>query len=450
MDPAAKPPTKKSDFAVTNRGVFAIAAPMTLAFVSTPLVGLADTWAVGQLGDAALVGAIAVGGIIFDVLFTTMNFLRSGTTGLVAQAYGAGQPDRQLAVLLRALLLALVIGMVALLVQAPFFDLALAFLGGSARVQEAVGIYFSVRILAAPISLSNFVVLGFFLGRGEALTGLAIQTVLNLTNVILNVYFVLVLDLGVAGVAAASILAEAVALLLGIVLLARRLRRWAWPSPAVVFDRAELWRMFAVNRDIMIRSFALLFAFATFTRLSAQQGETTLAANAILEKYFLLASYFLDGLATAAEQIVGRAIGAGVRQQFVRAVKLCALWSGILAACATVLFLLAGDLVLTTMTTAQDVRELGSHYLVFAALTPVIGAAAVVLDGVFIGATWSRDMRNMMLVSLAVFLGLAYVLTPLAGNTGLWISLLAFLGMRGVTLGAILPRRLNATLPGPA
>lgn len=445
MSTATSTSPQKADFQVTHRSVFAIAVPMTLAFLSTPLVGLADTWTIGQLGDAALIGAIAVGGIIFDILFTTMNFLRSGTTGLVAQAYGAGRTREEVAILLRALILAVGIGLVAVILQTPLLQASLWFIGGTERVQEAVVVYFSVRVLAAPLSLSNYAVLGYFLGRGEAMTGLAIQTVLNLTNIALNILFVLVFDWGVAGVAFASVLGEAVALALGLLLLFFKLRKAPRPSRAEIFNRAELIRMMGVNRDIMIRSFALLFAFATFTRLSAQQGEAMLAANAILEKFFLLAGYFLDGMATAAEQLVGRSVGAKRRRPFVRAVKLCAFWSALLAGLATLFFLASGGPILDAMTPAQEVRDLGREFLIFAALTPIVGAGAFLMDGVYIGATWSRDMRTMMLVSLSAFLVTAYTLTPWLGNTGLWISLLLFLGLRGITLGAILPKRMRDT-----
>lgn len=445
MTSIAPAPVETTDFQVTHRSVFAIAVPMTLAFLSTPLVGLADTWTIGQLGDAALIGAIAVGGIIFDILFTTMNFLRSGTTGLVAQAYGAGRKREEVAILLRALILAVGIGLVAVILQTPLLQASLWFIGGTQRVQEAVVVYFSVRVLAAPLTLSNYAILGYFLGRGEAMTGLAIQTVLNLTNIALNILFVLVFDWGVAGVAFASVLGEAVALALGLVLLFVKLRKAPRPSRSEIFNRAELMRMMGVNRDIMIRSFALLFAFATFTRLSAQQGETMLAANAILEKYFLLAGYFLDGMATAAEQLVGRAVGARRRNPFTRAVKLSAFWSALLAGLATLFFLAAGGPVLDAMTPAQEVRDLGREFLIFAALTPIVGAGAFLMDGVYIGATWSRDMRTMMLISLAAFLIAAYTLTPWLGNSGLWISLLLFLGLRGITLGAILPKKMRET-----
>ncbi len=442
----APPPTTKAlakgqDFTVTHRRVVAIAIPTTLAYISTPLVGLADTWTIGQMGDAALIGAIAVGSIIFDVLYTTMNFLRTGTTGLVAQAFGAGRPREEATALIRALLLSIAIGLAFVILQAPVLAGSLWFVGGSDRVQEAVMVYFSIRIYAAPLTLANYAVLGYFIGRGEALIGLVLQTILNLTNIALNIWFVLGLGWGVEGVAVASVLAQAVALTAGGALIWWRLRATELPSRREILDRAEIGRMMGVNRDIMIRSFALLFAFATFTRLSAQQGEVVLAANAILEKFFLLSGYFLDGVAVAAEQLVGRAVGAGRRKPFFRTVQLCGIWSAMLCAFACLFFVVFGGAMINAMTPAQDVRDVAQAFLLFAALTPIVGAAAFLMDGVYIGATWSRDMRNMMLISLAVYLVAAYTLTPAFGNAGLWFSFLVFLGIRGITLGSILPRR---------
>ncbi|MBV6657624.1 MAG: MATE family efflux transporter [Devosiaceae bacterium] len=438
-----------TEFTVSHRSVLGIAVPMTLAYVSTPLVGLADTFAIGQLGDAALIGAIAIGAIIFDILFTTMNFLRTGTTGLVAQAFGAGDQKEQAAVFLRAVVLALGIGFAAIVLQTPLLEASLWFIGGRDRVQEAVTVYFAIRIFAAPLTLTNYAILGYFLGRGEAMTGLLIQTVLNLTNVALNLWFVLGLGSGIEGVALATILAEAVAVAFAGAIITARLRRVPLPSRADVFDRAALLRMLGVNRDIMIRSFALLFAFATFTRLSAQQGEVVLAANAILERYFLLAGYFLDGVAVAAEQLVGRALGAKRRALLVRSIRLCAIWSFALSSVAALFFFTLGGPLLDVMTTSDEVRAVGHQFLIFAALTPLVGAAAFLMDGVYIGATWSREMRNMMLLSLALYLVAAYTLTPLIGNTGLWLSFLLFLGIRGVTLGAILPHRIARTFADP-
>jgi len=240
-------------------------------------------------------------------------------------------------------------------------------------------------------------------------------------------------------------LSEAAACLAGLLLILRAARGTVWPRWSVVFNRRLLLRMMAINRDIMIRSFSLLFAFAFFTARSADQGDVLLAANAILEKFFLVGGYFLDGLATAVEQLAGRAVGARYRPAFDRAVKLTTLWGFALALCLALVYFAAGPLLVDLMTVSPGVRELGRIYLPWAALTPLFGVLAFQMDGVFIGATWSRDMRNMMLLSLAIYIAAYYTLFPLMGNHGLWLSLEIFLGARGISLAAMCRHRANQT-----
>ncbi|MEP1931569.1 MAG: MATE family efflux transporter [Roseibium sp.] len=441
---AADTPDNQS-FVVTHRTVLSIAIPMTLAYLSTPLLGLVDMTVIGQLGDAALLGGIAIGGIIFDLVFTTFNFLRSGTTGLTAQALGARNTEEIRSTLLRALIIAGGGGLMVILFQSPISQAGLWFLGGGSEVQSATERYVDVRVYSAPFLLANYAILGWFIGLGRAGTGLALQLFLNGLNIGLSIWFVIGLHWDVEGVALATVLSEASATLLGIALVLTYARSGSWPSVSVVLDRRLLLRMLAVNRDIMIRSFALLFAFAFFTARSADQGVLVLAANAVLQKFFLVGGYFLDGLATAAEQLAGRAVGANYRPAFDRALKLTAIWSFALAGILSLVFILAGPAMIDLMTTSQDVRDLAREYLIWAALTPVLGVLAFQMDGVFIGATWSATMRNMMLVSLAVYLAAYYTLFPLFGNHGLWLALEIFLGLRGLTLLAACPKRAAKT-----
>ena len=443
MDASVRP------FDVTNRGVLAIAVPMTLAYLSTPLVGLADTFAIGQIGDAALIGGIAFGSIIFDLLFTTLNSLRSGTTGLVAQAFGADDRRQEAAVLFRAFLIAALAGLAVILFRGPLLALALAFLGGSPAVQEAVTAYFAVRVLSAPFVFANYAILGHVLGLGRGGIGLLLQTILNGVNVALNLYFVLALGMGVEGVALASVIAEIVAFAAGCMWLVVRLDRHHLPRAAEVFDWPRVRRMLAVNRDIMIRSFALLFAFSLFARQGAAQGDVVLAGNAILEKFFLIGGYFLDGFATAAEQLVGRSIGARWRPAFDRAVSLTLRWGVVLAALCALCLFLGGPAIIRAITPAEDVRAMALAFLPYAALTPLAGVVAFEMDGVFIGATWSQEMRNMMLVSLALFVVAIFGLQSLIGNHGLWVALLVFLGARGVLLWLRLPVRAARAFAAP-
>lgn len=421
-------------FAVTNRLFLSISIPMTLAYISTPLLGLVDTAVIGQIDNAALLGGLAVGSVIFDIVFVTFNFLRSGTTGLAAQAYGAGNSTEIKAVLFRAVLLGLACGIVLFAIHPPILSVGLNLLGGSEEVQAAASAYFTVRILAAPLSLANYAILGWFLGLGKAKTGLFIQTFLNGVNIVLSVWFVLGLDWGITGVAAATGISELLTLLLGAALAYRHMTGDAYPTWRQVLDKDKLIAMMTLNRDIMIRSFTLLFAFAFFTARSADQGDTILAANAVLEKFLLIAGYFLDGNAVAAEQIAGRAVGARYRPAFRRAVRLSLLWGFGLGGFGTLVFLGTGTYIVDFMTVNDQVRQVARDYMLWASLGPVVGTLAYQMDGVFIGATWSKDMRNMMLISLAVFLASYYALFPQLGNHGLWLAMLIFLSARGLSL----------------
>jgi len=434
-------------FEVTHRGVLAIAIPMTIAYLSTPLLGIVDTAVIGQLGRADLLGGIAVGAVIFDILFTTFNFLRMGTTGLTAQALGAGDRPGQTAALYRAALIGLVAGILVIVLQAPLLSAALVFMGASPAVEAAVSDYFTIRVLSAPFALFNYAILGWVLGLGRARTGLALQLLLNTLNMALNATFVLWLGWGVAGVAWGTVIGETVTALAGAAVVWRTLGPDARIALSALFEKAGLIRTVAVNRDIMIRSFSLLFAFALFTAAGARQGDTVLAANAILMNFFILGAFFLDGFATAAETLAGRAVGARYRPAFTRAVKLTLIWGGALAAGLSLVLLIGGPTFIDLLTTSPEVRQAARVYLVWAALTPLFGVFAFEFDGVFIGATWSNDMRNMMLVSLVVYVVAWQVATPYLSNHGLWLALALFLITRGATLAARYPVRLARTFP---
>jgi len=434
-------------FAVTHGTVFRLAVPMTLAYLSLPLVGIIDTAAIGRLGQAALVGGIAVGAIVLDIVFTVFNFLRAGTTGLTAQAFGAEDGAEVNAVLIRALVVAGVSAIVVLALQWPMIEAGVAIMDPGAEVAEAMRTYLYVRIWATPFGLANFVLLGWLVGLGRSLIVLLVQTIFAALNIGLSLYFVLGLGLSVAGVAWSSVLAEFLTLLLQVPVILRLAARNPSPSWRRILDRSGFARLIAINRDIMIRSLSLFFAFAFFTRQGAHFGPVTLAANVILMHFFLLGGYFLDGYATAAEQLAGRAVGARFRPAFDRVVRLTALWGFATAIALSLVYLALGPLIIDMMSTAPDVREVARRYLVWAVLTPIAGAIAFQMDGIFIGATWSRDMRNMMLLSLVVFLAAWAVLTPAFGNDGLWMALLIFLGARSVVFHWRMRRLLPRTFP---
>ncbi|WP_419758179.1 MATE family efflux transporter [Acidisoma sp.] len=430
--------------AVTNRRILRIAVPMMFAYLSTALVGVVSTAAVGHLADPALSAGIAIAAILFDVLLTSLNFLRSATLGLTALSLGAGDASEARAVFQRSLLLALLLGAVILALRRVEASVGLPLLGAEGRVLQAAQGYVLLRALSAPAALGNFAILGALLGRGRAAEGLALQILLNGLNIIVCVWAVVGLGWGVRGAGLAALVGEVVAFVAGLIVLQRLSGPLGRGLPAAMRDGPGWRRMGVLNLDILIRTLALLFAFAFFTRQGAALGAVILAANAVHMQFFALSANCLDGFAAAAEQLAGTMIGARNRSGFLRAVKLSIGWSMASGAVITVIYLAFGHNFVALLTEAPAVRVAAAQSLIWAALVPMVAAAAFQLDGVFIGATWSRDMRNMMLLSLGVFLAAWAVLTPPFGNAGLWLALLIFLGTRGVTLGWVLRGRMRS------
>ena len=372
--------------------------------MTTPLLGLVDTGVVVRLGDAALLGGLALGAVLFDIVFTTFNFLRASTTALVSQAVGADDEEQQRIVLLRALALSAAIGFAVLLVSPLILSVGLWVMESTDAVETAVRDYFTLRVVAAPLTLLNYATLGWLLGQARAGTALLLQTVLNGTNIALSIHLGLNLGWGIEGVAWATVIAEGVAVLLGLGLVVLSMRGFSFPNTARLLNPSALKRLFGVNRDIMIRSLCLLFGFAFFTFQSSKFGDETLAANAVLMNFFLFAGYFLDGMATAAEQLAGRAVGANYRPAFDRSTRLSLFWGFVQAGLTTLAFLLFGPSLVDLLTTDDTIRETAREYLPWAAAIATVGCLAFIMDGVFIGATWSTEMRNMMILSLIIYL----------------------------------------------
>ena len=417
---------------------------MTLSHVTTPLLGLVGAAAVGRLGDAALLGAIALGAVVFDSLFWTFGALRMATAGLTAQATGAGNGREIDLTLGRALLAALLVGALLVVLQGPIGAAVFALAGAGPAVTAALAIYFHIRIFAAPFTLANYAILGSTLGRGRTDLGLVLQVAINLVNIALTILLVAVFRLGVAGAAIATVVAESAGVGLGLVVLARLgSRPWHLPL-AELTERRALLRMLAVNRDVMIRTAALLSAFALFAAIGARSGDVTLAANAVLENMFLIGGYFLDGFATAAETLCGQSLGARDGTAFRRAVRLALGWSLGFGFVLSALFFLIGPGFIDTVSTNPAVRAFARDFLPYAALSPLIGAAAFAFDGIYVGATWTAAMRNLMLIAIVAY-GVALVALHGFGNTGLWIAFLVFLGARGFGQALLFPRRFRST-----
>ena len=319
------------------------------------------------------------------------------------------------------------------------------FMGAAPDVSAAMDTYIRIRLLSSPAALLNYAILGYFLGRGEANLGLLLQLVLNGINIVLSIWFGLHLGWGVAGVAWGTLCGEAITALLGLSIILRRFSVMPKVEWGQIFAPAAMRRLLALNGDIMIRSFVLMGAFTLLTRQGAQLGTLTLAANAVLMHFFMVSSYFLDGFATAAEQLAGRAVGARYQPAFSKAIRLTSLWGFGMAGVASIVVLLFGDQLVAIITTSEEVRAEAAYYLPWAAFTALSGVMAFQMDGVFIGATWSRDMRNMMLLSFMVFVAALLAFGHYFGNHGLWAALHVFLIARGLSLFAILPRSMRAT-----
>jgi MATE family multidrug resistance protein len=429
---------------VTTAQVFAIAGPAMVANLTTPLIGIVSTIAIGRLGDATLLGGVAIASIIFDCLFWLFAFLRMSTVAFTAQALGAGELQEMRAILVRGFVIAALVGTSLIVLQIPLGAVLLEAMGGSEGVTRAAKTYFTIRIWSAPLALANYVVLGWLIGQARAKLALSVQVAINVINMAATVLLVLVLHAGIAGAAIAAVVAEAAGLMLGI-LTARRLTNGQPPVPrAALLDRAKLIRMLAVNRDIMIRTASLIAVFLFFTAQGARAGDVTLAANAVLNNFLLVNAFFLDGLANAAEQLCGRAYGARNRIGFSSAVRLVILWGTAFALAVTAIYALFGPMLIDIMTASAEVRHGARDYLWFVALAPILAVFAFAYDGIYSGATWAREMRNLMMLSLAIFLA-AWLSLRSFGNAGLWGALLVHYAARGGLQALRYPAMLRAS-----
>ena len=415
---------------VTTAQVFAIAGPAMVANLTTPLIGIVSTTAIGRLGDAAMLGGVAMASVLFDCMFWLFGFLRMSTVAFTAQSLGSGETQELRAILVRGFIVASLVGVALIALQIPLAAILLGAMGGSENVTRAAKTYFTIRIWSAPLALANYVVLGWLIGQARAKLALTTQVAINVTNAAATVLLVLVFDLGIAGAAIAAVIAEAAGLLLGILIAQRLSRGQPAISRATLFDRTKLMRMLSVNRDILIRTAALITAFLFFTAQGARAGDVTLAANAVLNNFLMISGFFLDGLANAAEQLCGRAYGARDKNAFAGAVKLVVIWGFGFALGVATCFLLFGPALIDIMTASVDVRRIARDYLPFVIFAPLLGVFAFAYDGVYIGATWARDMRNLMLLSLLIFLGAWFSLRSF-GNAGLWGAFLVHYAARG-------------------
>ncbi|MBT8099377.1 MAG: MATE family efflux transporter [Gammaproteobacteria bacterium] len=406
---------------------------MILSNVSVPLLGMVDTGVTGHLDSPVYLGAVAIGSMIFSFLYTGLNFLRMGTTGITAQSFGARDNDGLRVALGQSVIVAVALASFFLLLQWPIGQLAMQLVGGSAATETSALEYFHIRIWSAPGTLANMALIGWFIGLQNARIPLLIFLTVNLTNIALDLLFVLGFGMKVDGVALASVIAEYSGLVVGLTFAAKALRQRTglWPV-----GRLTRWReyaaFFAVNSNLFIRTMALMFTIAFVTAQGARMGEIILAANAVLMNLQNLTAFGLDGIAHAAEALVGKAIGEKRRESLIVAVRLSLKWSLIFALGFVVCYYFGGPLLVALLTDLPDVREAALRYLPWLIISPLISVWSFLYDGVYVGATRAREMRNIMVIStVLVFLPAWYLLQGF-GNDGLWGAFLLFLASRGI------------------
>ncbi len=424
---------------LSHRRVLHIALPIVLSNATVPILGAVDTGVIGQLGQAAPIGAVGIGAIIITGIYWIFGFLRMGTTGLTSQARGGGNGAEVDALLTRVLMIGFSAGAALIVLQWPLFRAAFLVAPASGEVEGLARDYIGIRVWSAPAMIALYGVNGWLIALERTRAVLAIQVWMNGLNIALDLWFVTGLGWGVEGVALATFLAEWSGLALGLWLCRDAFGGAAWKDWPRVFDPVRLKRMAQVNSDILIRSLLLQAVFISFLFTGARFGDVTLAANQILLQFLNVTAYALDGFAFAAEALVGFALGARARVALRRAALLTSFWGLVCVSGLSAAFALFGGDIIDVMTTAPEVRDAARAYLIYMVAAPLLGLAAWMFDGIFIGATRTADMRNMMALSFVVYVAAALVLVPALGNHGLWLAFLISFAARGATLALRYP-----------
>ena len=432
---------------LTHKRVLGVAIPIVLANATIPILGAVDTGVVGQMGLAVPIGAVGIGAIIISAIYWLFGFLRMGTTGLTAQAIGSNDHSETSALLVRGILIGLGAGLVLIMTQIPLFSAALGIAPASFEVESLAQEYLKIRVYSAPAAIAIFGITGWLIANERTRAVLVLMLLINSINIVLDFVFVLRLGWGVEGVAYATLIAEWSGLFFGLWLARKGFKNGYWKNWSQIFDRARLTKMAKVNSDILIRSVLLEIAFVSFLFLGSSFDDATLAANQVLIQFLNITAYAMDGFAFAAEALVGKALGAKNRLIFRKSAVMTSQWGFGSVVVMALAFYVFGNTIINVMTTAEEVRIVSYEYLPWMVLAPLVGAAAWMLDGIFIGATRTADMRNMMFISFCVYLIALAFLLPKYDNHGLWASLIIFSIARGVTLGYKYPK-LEASVEG--
>ncbi|MGB0634405.1 MAG: MATE family efflux transporter [Paracoccaceae bacterium] len=424
---------------ITSRRILRIALPILFSNATIPILGAVDTAVIGQLGDPAAIGAVGIGAIIISAIYWVFGFLRMGTVGLTSQAYGAKDFMEVDALLGRCLIVGFSAGLIIILIQSVAFQLALNISPASKEVELFASKYIEIRIFSAPAAIALFGITGWLIALERTKSILLVQLFMNGLNVILDILLVNHFELGIQGVAYASLVAEWCGFILGLYLCRDRLMAKGFLNFLQIFEKKRLTNMVNVNIDILIRSLLLQMAIISFLFIGSDFGDLALASNQILLQFIHIVSYALDGFAHAAETLVGQSVGARDRRSFRQAAILTTIWAGLICIIFVMFFLIFGGHLVDLMTVSPEVRLEARKYLPYLSILPLIGLFSYMLDGIFIGATRTRDMRNMMFISFLGYVLVLFLLIPNFENHGLWFGLMALYILRAVTLSLKYP-----------
>ncbi|MEH6576246.1 MAG: MATE family efflux transporter [Amphritea sp.] len=421
-----------------HQQVWSLAWPMILSNITVPLLGLVDTAVIGHLPEPKYLGAVAVGAMIFSIIYWTFGFLRMGTTGLTAQALGRDDHSQSRLLLAQSLVLAGVIGGAILVLQSPLIEIALRLVGAEMDVSLEAARYSEIRIYGAPAVLANYALLGWFLGNQNTRIPLLLLLTTNLLNMLLDIFTVYGLGMHTDGVALATVISEYASLALGLFFVRRMLARQAgsfvWKSLKVV---SGYYHLIAINRYLFVRTIAILLTLAFFTSQGAKQGTTILSSNAVLLNFFLIISNGLDGFAHAAEALSGRLYGAKDNKGFHRIISATLSWSLLTSILFSLFFWLAGDLIISLLTNIPAVNQTAKDYLPWVILLPLVAVWSFLLDGIFVGTTQVKAMQNTMLFSVFAVFAPVWYFSQALGNHGLWLAFIALFVARGVSGGYV-------------
>jgi MATE family multidrug resistance protein len=418
-----------------NREILRISLPSIITNITVPLLGMVDVAIVGHIGNASYIAAIALGTMVFNLIYWNFGFLRMGTSGMTAQAFGAEDKAEYLNVLVRGIVIALSAALLLIALQYPIAVLCKRWIQSSPETVDLMLTYFYIRIWAAPATISLYVLKGWFLGMQNAGSPMWIATIMNVVNIVFSLLFVYVFDAGISGVAWGTVMAQYSGLLLAICIWIRRYGHfWRDIQWKAALHLRKMLRFFQVNADIFLRSLCLIAVFTFIPYISATMGEEILAANTLLMQLFTLTSYVMDGFAYAGESIVGKYVGAQEPVKLRQTVRYLFYWGVGLAVLFTLLFVFCGEWLLRVLASDEAVIRTAMCYMFWTYLLPFTGFAAFIYDGIYIGATATAAMRNVMFVATAVFFILYYALASVWGNNALWFAFIFFLIFRGLLM----------------